>query len=251
MRRVLAMMIVLGFLPGAAVFGQDAGDPRTVAEDAIQPQVTIGDGILAVAYISRGDIHVAISSDNGKTFESVVAMKHGEVRGGKRRGPRVAIDEGGVLHVTSPMPGDGKPNKRGMRKNELFYTQSADNGKTWLDPIRVNTPDGAAAESLHWMDVAPDGVVHVAWMDMRSQSGVQVYYTTIEDGNVGEERMVFKEPCPCCAPGLDVDAKGNPTLAFRDGAQKDRAIQILRSTDGGESFKNPVPANRRPSNVDG
>jgi hypothetical protein len=248
---LLTLTVMTGVILGAVAYAQDGTKSETIATDAIQPQVAIGNGLIAVAYISKGDVHVATSADGGKAFKSGIAMQHGQVRGGKRRGPRVAIDDDGGIHVTAPMPGNSQPNKRGMRKNELFYSVSRDGGKTWADPLRVNTPDESAAEGLHWMAVSEAGVVHIAWMDMRIENSIQLFYTTIEDGKKGEERSVFAEPCPCCAPGLTVDAKGNPILVVRDAAQTDRAIQLLRSTNGGKTFSRPKPMNGKPSNVDG
>jgi len=52
-------------------------------------------------------------------------------------------------------------------------------------------------------------------------------------------------------PGLTVDAKGNPTLIYREGGKNaNRALMMALSTNGGASFAKVARINQGDSKVD-
>ena len=57
---------------------------------------------------------------------------------------------------------------------------------------------------------------------------------------VEPNRVAYASPegtiCPCCAPALAVDAKGNPVAAFRNAVGGARDGWIALSRDGGQTF---------------
>ena len=100
------------------------------------------------------------------------------------------------------------------------------------------------------MAVAPSGDVHIAWCDIRSRNGPgqDIYYAKAMNGKVTRNLKVATTVCECCAPGLAVDADGNPFIAYREGGGKpSREIYAVRSTDRGVSFTSPVRINQRDS----
>jgi hypothetical protein len=227
-----------------------------LATDAKQPcSVVDASGTVYVAYLHAGNVVVSGSKDRGKTFgEPVVAIDaKGHARGGAQRGPRLGADARGRLVVTSPLTLDEAEAAKQYPKPELYLATSADGGVSWTAPVRVNEIEKKAPEGLHTMRVAPDGTAHVAWLDLRERaSGQDLWYAKVTDGKVGPNVRVAQDVCPCCAPGLALDAAGNPLLAWREGGEKDsRELFCMHSTDQGATFDKPARINRVGTKEDG
>lgn len=240
-------------LPSTIDAGVDNADLE-VATDAIQPHMAIGiNGNIYLTFIHRGNISVSTSQDGGKTFsDPVIAIDvQGQVRGGSQRGPRIGVDKNENITVTAPVTFDDKELTRKYPTSDLFLAHSTDGGKSWSKPLKVNEVTKQAPESLHWMTVSPNGIVHVAWLDRRDrgrQPGQDIYYATVVDGNIGENVKLASTVCECCAPGLAVDGSGNPLVAYREGGlKKSREIFFRRSSDGGQSFAKAIQINRQPT----
>lgn len=222
-----------------------------VTTEAIQPHMAIGsDGKIYVAFIHRGNIAVSSSDNRGQSFsDPVVAIDvQGRARGGAHRGPRIGVDSDGNITVSAPVTFDDAEYKKRYPTADLFLVRSHDGGKTWSKPKQVNEVAKQAPESLHWMTVAPSGAAHVAWLDRRDreQPGQDIYYSIFADGEVGANTKVANTVCECCAPGLAVDASGNPFVAFREGGNKpSREIFVRWSTDGGRSFAEAMQINKQ------
>jgi len=229
--------------------GADELTAVVVARDAVQPQAAIdSEGTVYVTFIQGGNISVAVSQDGGRSFgEPVVAIDaKGHAEGGMHRGPRIGVDAGGTLTVTAPITFDENELKKQFPTRELFLVRSKDRGKTWSEPLQVNDVTGQAPEALHWMAVAPKGDVHVAWLDRRSRTGdgQDIYYAKVSDGKVGQNRLIARTVCECCAPALALDADGKVFVAYREGGKNpSREIFLTSSQEGGESFTEPVRIN--------
>lgn len=216
---------------------------------ASQPQVCIApEGKAYVVFIHDGNIKVAPVGGG----DAVVAIDAGgKIKGGKRRGPRIGADAKGNLVVTAPACFDEAEFQKRYPTNELWLVRSEDGGKTWTKPVQVNEVAKNAPESLHWTAVADDGTAHVAWLDMRDGGKQRVWYAAVEGEKVGKNQPLTGPICECCAPGLALDAKGNPYLVVREGEKRDRGILLTFSTNGGKSWKKPVAVQDVGSNVDG
>ena len=215
-----------------------------------------GDGGIYLAFIHRGNISVSISHDRGHTFsEPAVAIDvQGRARGGKHRGPRIGVDGEGNITVTAPVTFDAAEYEKKYPTADLFLVRSTDGGKTWSQPKQVNEVAKQAPEALHWMTVAPSGVAHVAWLDMRDreQRGQDIFYTTVVTGEVCANVKIATTVCECCAPGMAVDAAGNPLVAYREGGSNpSREIFMRWSTDGGRSFGDVLQINKQQTLEDG
>jgi hypothetical protein len=228
-----------------------------IATEAIQPQAAIDDqGNVHLVFIHRGNIAVSISKDRGKTFgEPVVAIDtKGRAEGGRQRGPRIGLDRKRNIYVTAFVVFDEGEYKNRYPAADLCLVSSADGGRTWTKPVRVNEVPKKAPEALHWLAVSPAGEAHVAWLDIRSRAkGQDLYYARVEGGKVGKNVPVASDVCECCAPGLAVDSRGNPLLAYREGGagKPSREIYVRYSTDRGASFSKPAQINRKKSNEEG
>lgn len=226
---------------------------QTVADDATQPKVCIApDGRVHVVLIRGGNIAVATSTDRGATFgEPVVAIDGGgRIQGGRQRGPRIGADAKGNLVVTAPACFDESEFRKKYPTAELWLVRSSDGGKTWSKPAQVNEVAKKAPEALHWMAVAADGAAHVAWLDNRKGGREQrVFYSRVGE-KPGPNLALTEAVCECCAPGLALDGKGNPTVVVRGWGKKDREVLVVRSTDGGRTFSPPKRVNAAETNVD-
>jgi hypothetical protein len=119
-------------------------------------------GVLYVAWrhiypTNLRDIAVAHSSDGGKTFSAPVRVSEDgwEIAGCPDDGPALAVDAAGVLHVVWPTMVAGAHPVKG-----IFYSSSADGGRTFARRQRIDEAEGGAA---HPQIAAGDGRVAIVW----------------------------------------------------------------------------------------
>ena len=238
----LAAAVVLVLVPSSVRAAPPEAAAVRVAADAKQPSVAIdADGTVFVAFLSAGNLAVASSGDRGKTFGTARTAidAQGRARAGRQRGPRLAARGKGLLTLTAPLTFDEAEADKPYPTAELYLVQSEDGGATWSRPLRVNEVEKKAPEALHAMALAPDGTVHVAWLDQRDRTGrgQDLWYARVVAGKVQPNVRLAETICECCAPALALDGRGNPLLAWRDGGERDsREILAVRSTDGGATF---------------
>jgi hypothetical protein len=68
---------------------------------------------------------------------------------------------------------------------DVWYRETTDGGATWSDPVRVHTDASGNSQFLPWIDVGPEGTVHVTWMDRRHDPDnrlIDVYHAASTDG---------------------------------------------------------------------
>jgi hypothetical protein len=246
------LMILFAGLLAAAL--QDA---TLVARDAIQPHLAIdAEGAAYVAFLKDGQIQLAVSSDQGKTFSApVVAIDaKGKARGGMQRGPRVAVDGKKTVYVTAPLTFDEAEFKKPYPTADLYLAVSTDGGKTFSKPAMVNDVPKKAPESLHWLAASPGEGAFVAWLDLRQREkgGQDLFLAKIADQGrkISRNLPVAMTLCECCAPGLAIDGKGNPSLVFREGGTTSRKVFLAVSTNGGTSFGKALRLNQGESKID-
>jgi hypothetical protein len=243
-RSVLALFLLASVAPRATV----------IAGGAIQPHLAAAeDGTFFAVFIRNGSIECATSADKGKTWSTpVVAIDgKGKAVGGMQRGPRVAVDAKKTVYVTAPLCFDEAEFAKKYPTQDLYLAVSTDEGKTFSKPVQVNDVPKQAPESLHWLAAAPNGDVFVAWLDRRQRGtspGQDLAYVKItEQGKkIGKNQILQGPLCECCAPGLSVDAKGNPTIIYREAGKKNRPIMVA----GGPSLSRVVRVNQAESKVD-
>ncbi len=248
------------------------GPVRVASElSPIQPSIAMdGDGNIYVAFIGgRGskDIYVISSADGGRSFgEPVKAMDvGGEAAGGRQRGPRIGVDDKKRIYVSAVQQLEGKGPGQKFPQGDVWLTVSSDGGKTFSKPVQCNDRRKAvdtekakksAKEGMHWMAVQGDGTVHLCWLDHRlaPKLGQMIAYTKVTDAGtkVAPNVIAYAAPdtvCQCCTPGLAVDAKGNPSIAFRNAIAGDNQVWVVRSTNKGKSWKKAAPVTRAKANI--
>lgn len=234
------MTLALALLAAAQT---DFTTSTLVAEKATQPHLALdADGGCFVAFFRDGNVELAISSDGGKTFgPPVVALDgRGKARGSNQRGPRVSLDSKKRLYVTCPLALEA-----GAAREDLYATCSADGGKTFSKPVRVNDPPGSVRQALHDSAASPSGDLHVAWLDDRAaEQPPALYYCKLADQakKPGKNVLVASNASETAAPSLATDGRGFPFIAFLDGprkgeARKNRQTWLATPAGGAPPFK--------------
>ncbi|MEK7465862.1 MAG: sialidase family protein [Planctomycetota bacterium] len=226
---------------------------ETVASGATQPQLAQdSDGAFYCTFVRNGNIELSISTDGGKTWSApaVAIDVKGKAQGGKQRGPRIGVDGKKDVFITAPLCFDPEKQKEKYPKCELWLAISKDGGKTFEKPVQVNDTPGSAAESLHQLAVSDAGDAHVVWLDDRAGKGNSLWYAKVSGGKVGKNVKISPPVCPCCAPGIAIDGKGNPFVAYREMADdSSREIFLTMSRDGGKSFAPPARVNKKDTKI--
>ena len=244
MIRLVPLLLCLAAVPPSAT---------VVAGGAIQPHLAAAeDGSFYAVFIRNGNIEFSESADKGKTWSApVVAIDaKGKAKGGMQRGPRVAVDAKKTVYVTAPLCFDEAEFAKQYPTQDLYFVVSTDGGKTFSKPVQINEVPKKAPESLHWLAAAPGGEVFVAWLDLRNrEKGQDLAWVKITDQGkkIGKNQIIPGPLCECCAPGLTVDAKGNPTLIWREGG-KNANRALLMAT--GASLSRVARINQGESKVD-
>lgn len=128
--------------------------------------------------------------------------------------------------------------------NELRLSRSTDGGKTFLPSILVNDDAQVIGHSFDSIHVAPDGVVHVAWIDGREgkkEPGTFLTRSTDHGRTVAKNFKVDENTCVCCRTSLTTGQDGTLYVAWRKIFPGDiRETVVARSTDGGNTFSSPM-----------
>ena len=157
--------------------------------------------------------------------------------------PQAAVDATGRAHIIyfrgEPAHGD------------LFYITSADGGRTFGDPIRVNSTAGAAIATGTvrggQLAVGGSGRVHVAWNGSRSirPASTPMFYTRLNaEGTAFEpERNVMRGSYNIDGGGaVAADRNGHVYVVWHanaagDGEEGKRRVWVARSDDDGGTFE--------------
>jgi hypothetical protein len=213
--------------------------PQSEFAAARQPQVAVGpDGAVHVTFGVGNAVYSANSAD-GHTFAPPVKVgEYGAQSLGKRRGPRIAAAEKALTIVA--VCGE----RGGGKDGDLLAWRSADGGRTWSAPVKINRVAGAAREGVHDLTSAADGRLFCLWIDLRNGKS-QLYGASSADGGTtwGEDRLIYQSPgggiCPCCQPSACFDARGRLHVFWRNNISDDRDMYLVTSNDGGRSWDAP------------
>ncbi len=128
--------------------------------------------------------------------------------------------------------------------NELRLSRSRDGGKTFMPSILVNDDEQIIGHSFDSIHVAPDGALHVAWIDGREgkkEPGTFVTRSTDHGHSVAKNLKADENTCVCCRTSLTTGSDGTLYLAWRKILPGEvRETVVARSTDGGNTFSSPV-----------
>jgi hypothetical protein len=191
------------------------------------------DGALWLVWMAGGQISVASSKDDGKTFSSPVQVTRENLNldWGPDARPKIAIDGKGRIALAFSIFRDKAFN------GQVLATQSSDGGKSFapLRPITANNE----SQRFEAIAIEPDGTVFAAWLDKRnrvparesgkSYDGAGLFFATSKDGGstYSDAQLVADNTCECCRLGLALDGAGHPVIVFRnifEGGVRDHAV---------------------------
>ena len=211
------------------------------------------------------DLYFARSADGGRTFSKPVRVNDtpGIVRGVNSNTPRLAIGKSGVIHVAYSANRYGNPGGK-LQVMDLHYARSTDRGRSFEAARPLNndtdredygfsTMGNAASHAFASIGIAPDGVVHVFWIDSRyikSHNDGSALYTVSsrDDGKTfTPERELFRDGiCGCCQTETAFLPGGALLLSWRHVyANGVRETVVAKSTDNGKTYGAPVRLTRK------
>lgn len=127
---------------------------------------------------------------------------------------------------------------------ELRLSRSTDGGRSFAPSTLVNDDDQVIQHTFDAMHVAPDGVLHFAWIDGREgkkEPGTFVARSTDRGRTITKNFKVDDNTCVCCRTSVAASDDGMVYVAWRkifDGNVRETVV--ARSTDGGQTFSAPV-----------
>lgn len=171
-------------------------------------------------------------------------------------GPLIATGPDGTVYVAWV---DLRENSQG----DIYMRRSDDGGETFSDEIVVY--QGGRVPAGRWrsvaMEVAPNGTVHMAWVETIGPVNTDIRYARSTDRG-----QTFTEPVSVVAaigdaiedfPSLAIDSSGTVHIAWIDGRELKQGtdgydqIWATRSLDDGATFEAPRRASYAPGGVGG
>ncbi|MFQ5568994.1 MAG: sialidase family protein [Rhodothermales bacterium] len=274
---VLLLGALAGCEPAPPAFTQmtvatgEVGVPTT----AVDPQ----QGTVYWAWFGKEDsltnVYLARLESGHETISEPVQVNRlpGNANWHAQAPAQVAVGPEGQVYVawTNKIDVEG----RRFPASNLLVARSTDGGRTFESPTTVN--DDAAgrptSHTFHSIAAGPDGTIYVSWLDSRKRDharaalahhgqptlqqashshstaqhdampGTELRVARSTDGgqHFGTNVVVAQNTCQCCRTALDVTADGTVYLAWRHVfPDKSRDMALVRSTDYGMTFSEPV-----------
>ncbi len=252
--------------------GQNLGDPALATDRAGNFYFAT----LAIDSNARSYVGVANSTTTNSTVTfGTPVLVSGLSPDGFQDKELITVDNSGGRHdgdvylVWTEFPFSGAP--------RILFSRSTDGGASYSEPTRLSTSGSAVQAAMPV--VGPDGTLYVTWEDRSGSAGGSIKLRHSSDG--GETwsseiratrftRMADPDATRACGrpslngmirvsefPSLDVDrgegsSRGNLYIAFasdpgRQGRGDDSDVFVVRSTDGGASWSEPVNVNKGPA----
>lgn len=127
---------------------------------------------------------------------------------------------------------------------ELRLSRSSDGGRSFGPSTLVNDDDQVIQHTFDALQVAPDGVLHLAWIDGREgkkEPGTFVARSGDQGRTITRNFKVDDNTCVCCRTSIATSADGTVYVAWRKIFEGNiRETVVSRSTDGGQTFSAPV-----------
>ena len=214
----------------------------------VGPSIRIDDeGRIALAWMEenkdiRSVLYAGTEHPGGPIGPPVTVNQSAEAPYMRQESPALAVVGDDVFltwALTHPKLTQDKP-----FSNELRLSRSTDGGKTFLPSILVNDDEQVIGHSFDSIHVAPDGVVHVAWIDGREgqkEPGTFITRSTDHGRTVVKNLKVDDNTCVCCRTSLTTGPDGTLYVAWRKVLPGElRETVVARSIDGGQTFTAPV-----------
>ena len=152
--------------------------------------------------------------------------------------PRVALDsvEGANIVWGDSEDGGGK----------VVFVRSTDQGFTFTEPVDVSRSSGIAFDP----EIAVDSsdTINVAWEDSAPGTNVIMYSRSTDSGQTfSDPKQVSTGTGNATEATIAADASGRVSVAWVDESPGHSEAFYARSTDGGESFSDPIMVSEFPN----
>ncbi|HEY0321039.1 MAG TPA: sialidase family protein [Pyrinomonadaceae bacterium] len=233
--------------------------------DAAEPAMAAaGDGSVYVVWVEhaqkmQADVMLTRLDQNGSAVSEPVRVnpRAGEASAWRGDPPTIATASDGTIYVGWT----GRPSAEG-HATDILLSASRDRGRTFEPPVKVNDDKGAVVHGMHSLAVDEKGRIFLAWLDERNvkmempgekgkmdehkmEANREVFVASSTDGGrtFSQNLLVAREACPCCKTAITVGGDGRLYVAWRQVLPGNyRHIAVSSSTDGGQTFSEPVIA---------
>jgi hypothetical protein len=211
-----------------------------------EPQIAVSGKLTAMAFGSGSNIFVSISSDDGATFTKPVRVAEAPVVPLTRhRGPRIVFAANTIVvtAVVGENQAKGEHSHGLPADGDLMAWRSADQGRTWSKPVRINDLPAAPREGLHTLAADVHGNVFAAWLDLREE-GTRLYGAWSADSGAtwSKNVKIYESPdgtiCQCCHPTAIFTENGNVEVMWRNVFDGSRDFYVITS-DANHRFGSP------------
>ena len=201
------------------------------------------DGTLWLAWMAGGQISVASSKDQGRSFSTPVQVTKEKLKldWGPDARPQIVVEKNGGIALAFSIFRDKAFN------GQVLATRSIDGGQSFaeLQPITANNESQRFAA----LGLDADGSVFAAWIDKRNRvpaqqegrkyEGAGLFFASSKDGGAAyaEARLASDNTCECCRLGLAFAGPGRPVRGVQEHLRRRRAgsrgHDVHRSGDAG------------------
>jgi hypothetical protein len=225
MQFILYFLLVIHWL-----VGPDFTDSRQLGKGKQPAVVTDPTGVAHVVY-GQGEVVYYAWSKTGEEFEPSVRVD--SLPGlaiGATRGPQIAVTKQFVVITALDKMG-----------NVWAYALNRLSGQ-WQNRVRINDVDDVAKEGFIALVAGPANAFTAVWLDLRGNKQNKLIGARSTDGGRtwSVNKLVYQSPdgtiCECCQVSA-VSQGTQVALMFRNFVSGSRDMYLLRSTDGGQTFR--------------
>lgn len=249
--RILAIAASLGACaspPDHAKHSHDRGNAwqKTLARAPLAVNAAFdARGRLWQVSVQDGFVIVRRSDDLGRHFHHTVPVNATPERiaaDGENR-PKIAFAPDGTIYVSYTRHLD-EPFAGHVR-----LSRSTDGGRTFAEPVTVNTDSAHISHRFDALQVDARGNVHLLWLDKRDQAaarsrgetyaGAALYHAVASAGAPRPkiEHRLADHSCECCRLALALDTDGTPVVLWRHVFGSNVRDHALLRLDGGSPLQ--------------
>ena len=278
MKTIQGLLVVwVGISLALSGCSRTRGDDSSLSDDSpLQPVFPFNEPIVVGDPEANPADAYLVTSDEGKVFLSWTA----ERSDGKGRNVLIASVTSNGQQLSEirqmneePISGHGGENLAkfavapGEKVAAIWNPFSVEQGHPGL-PLKLTHAEGGGSFSpetdlnddtkevhranFSTIGTSPDGKIFAAWLDGRNDlEAKQLFMGISEDGRTfNKNYSIAPAACPCCRPSIGfLDGGQTVVVAYRENALPSGYINpdnvrdhvMIRSTDGGETFSDPVP----------
>jgi hypothetical protein len=217
-------------------------------KSVVGPSVQIDDqGMVSAAWVeedkeARTILFARSEAPGGPLGAPVAVNQPGENPYYRQEAPALIVRGQDVFvtwSMTHPKMTPDKP-----FSGELRLSRSGDGGRSFGPSTLVNDDNQVIQHTFDALEVAPDGVLHFAWIDGREgkkDPGTFVARSTDRGRTITKNFKLDDNTCVCCRTSIATSEDGVVYIAWRkifDGNIRETVVS--RSMDVGQTFSEPV-----------